>query len=98
MEPVPGLGGSEAGRARCLCGLLEEPEVPEVFFGPAGLLFDHALEGFRRKRVSRVVKRNHHSSAIGVTVSLVTARLGPEEKAISAESADQVAGGEGPEP
>ena len=62
---------------------LQEIEALKVAFGPAGLVLDHALEGFRGEGISRTVKRNRHAAAIGVTVVLMRAGLAVKNKTVS---------------
>ena len=75
-------------------GLWEEPQPPKIGLGPAGLIFDHALEGFEREGIAGVMKRHRHTPAIGVTVSLMAAHLGMEEEAVANEGADDLPSGQ----
>jgi hypothetical protein len=73
-----------------VCGSGEEAEAAEVGLGPAGLVLDHALERFEGERIAGAMERHGHAPAIGVTVPLVAACLGTEEKAVANEGGNQL--------
>jgi hypothetical protein len=71
-----------------------QSQTTEIVLGPAGLLLNHALERFGRKGIAGVMKRYRHAPAIGVTVALVTADLGTEEKAVANQRGDDLPSGQ----
>jgi hypothetical protein len=76
----------------CRSRVLYQPQTMEIILGPAGLVLDHALEGFGREGIARMMKRHRHAPAIGVTVTLMAAHLRASEEAVSNEGADQLTG------
>src|SRR6266850_4160191 len=66
----------------------------EIVWGPACLVLDHALERFGREGITGMMKRHRHAPAIGVTIALVTAYLGTQEKAVTNQGGDDLPSGQ----
>jgi hypothetical protein len=72
----------------------KKPEPFQISLGPVRLPFDHAPQRFRRKGIARPMKRHRHTPAIGVTVALVTADLGTQEKAVANQGGHDLPSGQ----
>jgi hypothetical protein len=68
--------------------------VAEIILGPASLVLNHAFKRFKGERITGVMERHCHPPAIGMTVSLVAARLGAEEKAVANQGGDDLPSGQ----
>ena len=72
----------------------EESEAAQVIFGPASLILDHALERFEGEHIAEVMEKHRHAPAIGMTVSLVAACLGPKKETVANQGGDDLSGGQ----
>jgi hypothetical protein len=68
----------------------KKPETPDISRCPAGLIFDHASEGFWREGIAWAMKRNRHSTAVRVAVLLVAPTLRTQEESVTDQGADDL--------
>src|ERR671925_1237269 len=83
LDRIPHFSYSVENERSC-----KNAKTPQVICCPAGLIFNHASEGFGRKRIAWAMKRNRHSTAVCVAVLLVSTALGTQEKSITHEGTD----------
>ena len=73
---------------------MSEPESPEIFLVPPGLIFNHGLQGLESEGVSGVVERDSDASSIWMCVALVASDLAAQRETVLAQSADDLPGGD----
>jgi hypothetical protein len=69
--------------------LVDESQASQILCGPVGLVFNHASEGFGRKRIPWPMKRHRHATSVGVAVVLMAPSLGAEGESITDQGADE---------